>query len=112
MTIAQAKADEMRKLNYFAHTSPTGQTVNEFIESRGYRLPDWYPDQGNSCESLRLGPNDINSTINAWLKSPGHRVHVVGENDFFRDQTAIGVGLSEDPDGGTISVFMSAPDNG
>lgn len=107
---AQIKADDMAKNNYFYHFSPTGVSPNQVVRSVGYPLPSYYPDNKNNVESLAIGGDDINQTIKAWLESKtGHRLHVFGENDFYRGQRCIGIGRSAAKDGRIISVFLSAP---
>lgn len=106
---AQNKADDMAKRDYFSHVDPDGGTVNEYIRAAGYRLPDYYPQKGNNCESIVIGASTPEGAIEAWLNSPSHRIHLQGEIDFYRSQRAIGVGMSKAKDGRTIFVFISAP---
>lgn len=112
MLAASIKAVDMRDNDYFSHTSPTGVTSNEIIRSVGYVLPDFYRKKGNNCESIALGYATPAAVAQAWYESPGHRVHVYGENTFYREQECIGVGFAffmHHEAVRTLSVFLSAP---
>lgn len=107
--IAQFKADEMRDLDYFGHVSPDGRTANELIREMGYRLPGHYSGKGNNCESLAIGGLNPQAVAESWYGSPGHRAHVYGTHEFYREQECIGVALSKSKSGRLLSVFLSAP---
>lgn len=108
---AQQKAHDMATKGYIAHTSPSGVSANQNVRNTGYRLPDWYPNNGNNVESLYYGPNNPKDIAAAWLASDRHRAHVYGENDFFRGQTCIGVGYAPAPGEEDIGycVYITAP---
>ncbi len=110
---AQQKANDMARLGYFSHTSPSGVSANENVRRTGYKLPDWYPANGNNVESLYIGSDCPEDAAAAWLASDHHRPHVYGETDFFRNQNCIGVGYAPFPkeEHRGYWVFISAPCN-
>lgn len=67
--IAIQHSDSMVSLRYFAHTSPSGQTVYDRIVGSGFVTG--YTWQG--AETLAYGYASPQSTVRAWLASPEHR---------------------------------------
>jgi len=67
---AQAKANDMVALDYWAHTSPGGQEPWVFFDSAGYV----YKKAG---ENLAYGFGTSNSTVIGWMNSPSHRANVL-----------------------------------
>lgn len=112
MRAAQYKALDMQRKAYYSHTSPSGEHPNEYVRAHGYRLPNHYPTEANNVESICLGGKTAALVIEAWTGSPGHRMHIAGTTDFYRGQTAIGVGQAVAADGRNLWVFLSAPDIG
>lgn len=80
--VAQAKAQDMFKNQYFEHVSPLGVTAGQLVKSFGYE----YLIIG---ENLILGnfPNE-KELVQLWMDSPGHRANIL--NDKF---TEIGVAV-------------------
>lgn len=105
---AQHRADDMATRGYFSHNDPEGHTPNYWARTLGCRLPDWYPVEGNQIESIALNYPTAAEAWAAWLSSPGHRVHVLGELDFYAQQIVYGVGVSRSA-WGTTYVLMSSP---
>lgn len=70
---ATAKAQDMCVNNYWAHTSPTGITGWTFMSQAGYK----YITAG---ENLAKDFSSQQSTINAWMASPGHRANILNVN--------------------------------
>ena len=91
---AQAKADDMLKNQYFAHTSPSGKTPWDFISESKYN----YIIAG---ENLALNFFTSESTEQAWMNSPGHRANILNGN--FED---IGVGVSQGEYNGVAAMFV------
>lgn len=109
---ARAKAVDMGTRNYFGHTNPEGVGANKLVRDAGYPLPGYYgsdPDS-NNIESLAAGYATAEEAWAGWLSSVGHRVHVLGENDFYAQQVEIGVGYAyvEDSTYKHYWVFFSA----
>ena len=112
--VARAKAQDMAKRNYFGHADQDGIGPNHVIRMTGYKLPDWYPAdrRANSVESIAAGTNyDADAAFRAWMKSPGHRQHLLASESFYREQTRFGVGYARSAGSRykNYYVFISAP---
>lgn len=111
---AQSKADEMARLIYASHTSPTGAGPNDNVRAHGYELPEWYGSgpEANNVESFAAGfPYSAPEIVlAAWQTSPSHWQHVAALHPFFVGQECAAVGYSHTP-GGFYHywVFLSAP---
>lgn len=97
--VAKAKAQDMADKHYFDHVDRNGKGTNWWVKRAGYRLPDWYHqhDAASNVESINRvtgGEGHAIDVWNVWMNSPGHRTHILGESDFFRDQTNIGIGVA------------------
>lgn len=69
---AEAKADDMIKNDYFAHTSPIGETPWHWLKQAGYS----YRTAG---ENLALNYDDAKEQHEAWMKSTTHRANILNE---------------------------------
>lgn len=104
---AEHRAQDMATNAYFNHTDRDGHGPNYWIEQYGCELPDYYPNDGNSTESIALNQKDAVEVWETWRKSPGHWVHVVGVDPFYAVQRAYGAACA---DGwGKICVMITAP---
>ena len=100
--VAQAKAEDMARNNYFGHVDKKGYGMNYYVNKAGYRLPEsWLKDKKNNfCESIAAGsdtPLDgiiqlINDGGVKQHTKAGHRVHLLGIGDFYKDNVDIGIG--------------------
>ena len=107
---AQRKAEDLAKQEYWGHFPPNGPAPNLNVRLTGYELPDLYKDSGNNVESLAIGGKKPEAVALAWLTSvTGHRLHVYGDDLFFREQECIGIGIATAKDNRIVSVFYSAP---
>lgn len=97
--VARARALDMANRNYFSHTNPDGHEANFLVEQAGYLLPDYYPNDGNNIESIGLNYASAAEAWQAWKDSPAHRVHVLGEEAFYAEQTDYGIGYAETNNG-------------
>lgn len=95
--VARERAMDLAQRRYFSHTNPDGHGVNYLVRKMGYALPDWYPADGNNLESIAAGRATAGTTWSDWMGSPDHKTHLLGEEDFFAEQTAYGVGYYEEP---------------
>ena len=79
-TMAQDKAADMFKNNYFDHTSPTYGTPFEMMKTYGisYRA---------AGENIAKGQTSPAQVMNSWMNSSGHKANILSSNF-----TAIGVG--------------------
>lgn len=98
-TVARQRAKDMATRKYFSHTTPDGIGPNYFVEKAGYKLPNFYNKKknGNNIESIAAGNDTAQKTFDQWLKSPGHRRHMLGETGFYREQTDFGIGYYASP---------------
>lgn len=70
---AQAKADDMKAKNYWAHDTPDGRKPWDFIPKAEY-------DYKKAAENLAYGFSDSSSTVSGWMNSAGHRKNLM-DND-------------------------------
>ena len=95
------------------------RTVIDYVISSKDRLatvqtkvPDTFTSfpTANNIESIVAGFSSFEDAFQAWLDSPAHRPHLLGETSFNADQIEFGVGYAFDPDS-TFQhyyVFISA----
>jgi uncharacterized protein YkwD len=97
--VARQKAADMANRGYYSHTNPDGHGPNWLVRQAGYILPDHYDQSptGNNVESVNAGRASAGDAWSSWLDSSGHRVHLLGENSFYAEQTSVGVGFVDDP---------------
>lgn len=111
--VAHERALDMGRNEYFSHINLDGYGPNYLVAQAGYNLPSWWPDSPteNYIESIAAGYTSAEEAWNAWLNSKNHRVHVLGENDFWAEQTNYGMGYAyvEGSPYGHYWVFISAP---
>lgn len=67
---ATAKCVDMVVNNYWAHTSPSGKTPQDFISEVD---PSWK----YSGENLSLGYSTSKTVVDAWIASPGHEANIL-----------------------------------
>jgi uncharacterized protein YkwD len=82
---AQAKANDMVRQNYWAHTSPSGKTPWNFIAASGYQ----YAVAG---ENLAYGFNNASDVLSGWMNSPEHRANIL-DNSYQN----VGFGVASSP---------------
>jgi Cysteine-rich secretory protein family len=92
---AEAKAQDMAKNGYFAHTSPEGKTPWYWFDQAGYK----YTYAG---ENLAVNFFDSEEVEQAWMNSPTHRANIVKEN-----YTEIGIGIASGIYQGRNTVFVA-----
>jgi uncharacterized protein YkwD len=111
--VAHARAKDMAQKGYFSHITPDGYGPNFLVAQAGYDLPEWWPDSlsENYIESIAGGYPTAQAAWDAWLHSASHRTHVLGENDFWAEQTNYGMGYVyiEGSPYGHYWVFITAP---
>jgi uncharacterized protein YkwD len=93
-----------------------GYGPNYLVAQAGYDLPDWWSDSkdANYIESIAAGYSTAQAAWEGWLNSSSHRTHVLGENDFWAEQTNYGMGyvyIAGSPYG-HYWVFITAPPEG
>lgn len=94
--IAQLKAEDMVKNDYFDHVSPTYGKPWEMAVHFGYPT-------NQVGENIALGYVAPKEVMVAWMDSPGHKANVLRA-----PYTVIGVGYAKDEDGIPYWVHMFA----
>ncbi len=105
--VAQHRAQDMQIRRYFNHMDPDGHWPNFWALQFGCKLPDYYPANGNSIESIALNYPTVEATWQALKLSRGHRMHVLGEHEFYSEQKAAGIAVSNGQYG-VIYVILTA----
>ncbi len=68
---AKAKLNDMFEYQYFAHVSPAGRGVGDWVEDQQYEFI-------TIGENLALGNyKDDKTLVQAWMDSPGHRANIL-----------------------------------
>ncbi len=107
---AQARSANMARNNYVGHMDPKGRSPHYYIRQANYPLPPSYENDENYVESLAAGYTNAENAWAGLLASPHHRQHVLGEVDFFRQQSCFGTGYVQDDDHLlSYYVILSAP---
>lgn len=98
--VAEARALDLAKGNYFDHVDKDGYGVNYHIQVAGYNLePEWTENkEDNFFESLEAGKDDYYSIISdliidKGIPSKGHRKHLLGLDDWNEKNNDIGIGM-------------------
>lgn len=90
-TIARQRAQDMASRNYFAHTSPSGETAFTIMAANGYA----YSIAGENIARNNYGDSDSARTaMNGFMTSASHRANIM-EGRF----TAVGVAVAFGADG-------------
>ncbi len=112
--VAEEKALDMAKRNYFAHVNPEGYGMNYFINKAGYKLEKECLNEKktNSFESLAGGYDDGTLAVKALIidegvPSMGHRDHLLGIGQFHKNRTDIGIGFVRIRSGAEYITYMS-----
>lgn len=79
--VAQLKAEDMKKNNYFDHNSPTLGSPFDLMRSQGVS----YRTAG---ENIAAGQQSAEAVMNSWMNSSGHRANILNKN-----YTKLGVGF-------------------
>ncbi|SEV92733.1 CAP domain-containing protein [[Clostridium] fimetarium] len=85
--VATLKSEDMVKLNYFSHTSPTYGSPFEMLTQFNIK----YTAAG---ENIAYGQPTPEEVMNGWMNSPGHRANILNKNF-----TQIGVGIAQKANG-------------
>lgn len=111
-SVAEAKATDMAKRNYFGHVDPDGYGINYYISKAGYTLErEWTAKPGaNYFESLMAGSANGEAGIRSLIidaqdANKGHRKHLLGLGDWNSKSHDIGIGFVRSS-GGTYRTLM------
>jgi hypothetical protein len=89
--VALDRCTAMAQGGWWGHFDPQGHGPNWWVRQAGYDLPGFYLDEANNIESIGAGgTGQLDQMWDAWMRSPGHRGHILGEYDFFAEQENIG----------------------
>ena len=89
---AQARARGLATVDPWAHYDHNGVYAMAYGRAAGCALPG-SDGQGTNVESLGAGMDTAARAFQSLVDdSPTHRQHLMGEIDFFREQTQIGIG--------------------
>ena len=85
--LAQQKAEDMAKNQYFSHISPTYGSAFDMLKAAGYS----YKTAG---ENIAMGQKSAASVMDGWMHSSGHRANILHTS-----YEKIGVGYAVSADG-------------
>lgn len=111
--IAEARALDMAKRDYFDHTDPDGLGPNYHINRAGYSLnPDWLKHKNaNNFESIGANHPTAAAGIEAMIRGSaatryGHRRHLLGQDEWNASLQDIGIGFVRVPSGSTYQSYL------
>lgn len=111
--VAEARALDMAKRNYFDHTDPDGLGPNYYINRAGYTLnPDWLKRKSaNNFESIGANHPTAIAGIEAMIRGSvatryGHRKHLLGQDEWNASLQDIGIGYVRIPSGSTYRSYL------
>ncbi|KAG7381471.1 hypothetical protein PHYPSEUDO_006011 [Phytophthora pseudosyringae] len=107
---AQQHSDDQAANNYMDHTGTDGTSITDRVAQAGY---DW----SSVAENVAAGQPDVDSVMESWMNSPGHRENILGDYTMFGTAYAysadstfqhywtqdFGTGDAEECDGGAIA---------
>jgi hypothetical protein len=112
--VAEKKAYDMAKRDYFDHVNPDGYGMNYFIDKSGYKLnSEWTQEKSNNYfESIAANNETGEEAIKDLVKdsgtaSLGHRIHLLGLDKWNASLTDIGIGFCRRDSGSTYHTYMS-----
>lgn len=98
--VAEARAMDMAKNNYFGLVDKKGYGINYLIDKGGYKLnPEWLKHKKDSnFESIALGYSGPHEAIKDLLIDNSeptliHRKHLLSQDKFHAKDTDIGIGF-------------------
>ena len=86
--VAQIRSDDMASLNYFAHTSPSGDTAFSLLDA--HRVPHGWAGE-NLARNNYPDDQTVGIAIRDLMASDGHRANILNTNF-----THIGVAAASD----------------
>lgn len=110
--VAEAKAMDMAKRNYFGHLTPEGYGINHFINQSGYTLNgEWLKANNLSYfESISSGDESGIEAVKSLIidnndTNKGHRNHLLGISKWDASLYDIGIGFIKS-DGSNYKSYM------
>ncbi|MFC3197251.1 CAP domain-containing protein [Parapedobacter deserti] len=111
--VAEARAMDMARRDYFDHTDPDGFGPNYHINRAGYTLnPDWLKQKAaNNFESIGANHPSAVDGIKSMIigkNSPGfgHRKHLLGLDEWNASLNDVGIGFVRVPSGSRYQSYI------
>ena len=102
--LAQQKAEDMARHNYFSHTDRRGRGMNYYLRQAGYPLPAYFSrdTRANNVESIAANTESPLVFVQQLIEdegvpSLGHRKHLLSLNKESTPSTHIGIGIAYNP---------------
>lgn len=86
-TAAQLHSEDQVRMNKMSHTGSDGSTLGSRVTAQGFK---W----NGIAENVAAGQRDVESVMNSWMNSDGHRRNVLGDYKFFGMGYAYGASTS------------------
>lgn len=103
-SLAQQKADDMARRNYFGHVDKKGKGMNYYLWQANYPLPSYFSKdaRANNVESIAANSESPAVFIQQLIEdqgvpSLGHRKHLLSLNNESTPATHIGIGIAYNP---------------
>lgn len=110
--IAETKAADMARRNYFGHVDPDGYGINYFINKSGYKLvPEWTKERNlNYFESIAVNSPGGEEAVKMLVidkntPSLGHRKHLLGLDNWNASLKDIGIGFCRRESGSKYKTY-------
>ncbi|WP_162053581.1 CAP domain-containing protein [Pontibacter pamirensis] len=102
--LAQQKAEDMARHNYFGHIDKKGKGLNYYLWQVNYPLPSYYSKEAraNNVESIAANTESPLVFVQQLIEdqgvpSLGHRKHLLSLNEESTPATHIGIGIAYNP---------------
>jgi uncharacterized protein YkwD len=92
--LTKAAVDKAKKMSEFGLVLHNlGGSPNSRLRAANYELPDYYGTDFNSnqVEAISGGYSDADEVWDAFKRSDSHRIHLLGEHEFYVEQDEIGI---------------------
>ncbi|KAF4318203.1 hypothetical protein BBO99_00007361 [Phytophthora kernoviae] len=76
MAASTRQSNDMATNNFLSHTGSDGSTMTSRVTATGYK---W----NALAENVAAGQKDVDSVVNAWMNSSGHRANILGDYTMF-----------------------------
>ena len=102
--LAQQKAEDMARGNYFGHVDKKGKGMNFYLWQARYPLPSYFSKdaRANNVESIAANTESPLVFVRQLIEdqgvpSLGHRKHLLSLNEESTPSTHIGIGIAYNP---------------
>lgn len=111
--IARYHSDDMATNEYFAHDSPSGETMADRYDRFGYNCrvqvsSNRYATGGENIYTTRYSGLSLSEreiaemTVSSWMESPGHRENLL--RGYWQNE---GIGVAISSDGGGTEIYVT-----